>query len=101
MEMLFLSAHVTGDKGGDGSRCAECSLEGACVASGCGDSADGPDVCPLIFGLKGESDGQSLPMSEGDHVSCISAHDPQLSRLADAIAGRVGQQRFNVWFNNS
>src|SRR4051812_28970813 len=34
-------------------------------------------------------------------VSCISAHDPQLSRLADAIAQRVGQQRFNVWFNNS
>jgi chromosomal replication initiator protein len=34
-------------------------------------------------------------------VSCISAHDPQLQRLADAIAQRVGQQRFNVWFNNS
>src|SRR3954465_2563167 len=34
-------------------------------------------------------------------VSCISAHDPQLERLADAIAQRVGQQRFNVWFNNS
>jgi chromosomal replication initiator protein len=34
-------------------------------------------------------------------VSCISAHDPQLTRLADAIAQRVGQQRFNVWFNNS
>src|SRR5262249_34405663 len=25
----------------------------------------------------------------------------QLVRLADAIAQRVGQQRFNVWFNNS
>src|SRR5262245_29083512 len=34
-------------------------------------------------------------------VSCISAHDPQLVRLADAIAQRVGPQRFNVWFNNS
>ena len=34
-------------------------------------------------------------------MSCISAHDPQLARLADAIAQRVGQQRFNVWFNNS
>jgi chromosomal replication initiator protein len=32
---------------------------------------------------------------------CLAAHDPQLSRLADAIAQRVGQQRFNVWFNNS
>jgi chromosomal replication initiator protein len=34
-------------------------------------------------------------------VSCISAHDPQLVRLADAIAQRVGQQRFHVWFSNS
>jgi chromosomal replication initiator protein len=34
-------------------------------------------------------------------VSCISAHDPQLVRLADAIAQRVGPQRFNVWFHNS
>ncbi len=34
-------------------------------------------------------------------MSCISAHDPQVARLADAIAQRVGQQRFNVWFNNS
>jgi chromosomal replication initiator protein len=34
-------------------------------------------------------------------VSCVSAHDPQLVRLADAIAQRVGQQRFHVWFNNS
>lgn len=34
-------------------------------------------------------------------MSCISAHDPQLVRLADAIAQRVGQQRFHVWFNNS
>ncbi len=34
-------------------------------------------------------------------MTCISAHDPQLVRLADAIAQRVGQQRFHVWFNNS
>jgi chromosomal replication initiator protein len=34
-------------------------------------------------------------------VSCISAQDVQLARLADAIAQRVGQQRFHVWFNNS
>jgi len=38
---------------------------------------------------------------EGADVSCISAHDPQLTRLANAIAQRVGQQRFHVWFNNS
>ncbi|MCY2954263.1 MAG: chromosomal replication initiator protein DnaA [Planctomycetota bacterium] len=34
-------------------------------------------------------------------MSCISTHDPQLERLADAIAQRVGQQRFHVWFINS
>jgi chromosomal replication initiator protein len=34
-------------------------------------------------------------------VSCMSIQDPQLVRLADAIAQRVGQQRFHVWFNNS
>ena len=34
-------------------------------------------------------------------MSCIIAHDPQLTRLADAIAERVGQERFQVWFNNS
>jgi chromosomal replication initiator protein len=31
----------------------------------------------------------------------LTAHDPQLVRLADAIAQRVGPQRFHVWFNNS
>src|SRR4051795_7142059 len=41
------------------------------------------------------------PSSRRSLVSCISAHDPQLVRLADAIAERVGQQRFHVWFNNS
>ena len=34
-------------------------------------------------------------------MSCVSANDLQLARLADAIAQRVGQQRFHVWFNNS
>lgn len=34
-------------------------------------------------------------------MSCITAHDPQLARLATAIAQRVGPQRFHVWFNNS
>jgi len=34
-------------------------------------------------------------------VTCIVAPDPQLTRLAKAIAQRVGQQRFHVWFNNS
>ena len=34
-------------------------------------------------------------------MSCIAANDLQLARLADAIAQRVGQQRFHVWFNNS
>ena len=38
---------------------------------------------------------------EGVSVSCITAHDQQLARLANAIAQRVGQQRFHVWFNNS
>src|SRR5215203_6890557 len=39
--------------------------------------------------------------SEGVNVSCVTAYDPQLARLADAIAQRVGQQRFHVWFDNS
>ena len=34
-------------------------------------------------------------------MSCVTANDLQLARLADAIAQRVGQQRFHVWFNNS
>ena len=34
-------------------------------------------------------------------MSCVSANDVQLARLADAIAQRVGQQRFHVWFDNS
>jgi chromosomal replication initiator protein len=34
-------------------------------------------------------------------VSCVGTNDIQLARLADAIAQRVGQQRFHVWFNNS
>src|SRR6266480_4393768 len=46
-----------------------------------------------------------VPHSDGTEgvigVSCLTAHDPQLVRLADAIAQRVGPQRFHVWFNNS
>jgi len=34
-------------------------------------------------------------------VSLIGTQDHQLARLADAIAQRVGPQRFHVWFNNS
>jgi len=34
-------------------------------------------------------------------VSCIGPQNPQLVRLADAIAQRVGQQRFQVWFDSS
>jgi chromosomal replication initiator protein len=34
-------------------------------------------------------------------VSCVGTNDVQLARLADAIAQRVGHQRFHVWFNNS
>lgn len=44
--------------------------------------------------------GWSTTVKEID-VSCIGAHDPRLVRLADAIAQRVGQERFNVWFDNS
>src|ERR1700678_2042811 len=40
-------------------------------------------------------------LREGVGLSCISAHDPQLARLASAIAQRVGPQRFHVWFDNS
>ncbi len=32
-------------------------------------------------------------------MSLTSAHDPQLARLTDAIAQRVGPQRYKVWFN--
>src|SRR4051794_755970 len=45
--------------------------------------------------------GVPMERKETIDVSCISAHDPQLVRLADAIAERVGQHRFHVWFNNS
>lgn len=34
-------------------------------------------------------------------MSCLVAEDPQLHRLADVIAEKVGAQRFHVWFNNS
>ena len=32
-------------------------------------------------------------------TAATSPHDPQLIRLADAIAQKVGPQRFKVWFN--
>src|SRR3954464_7891802 len=66
-------------------------------------SAGNVTRAPLRFecaGGHGEAGaGGKLPRRSS--VSCISAHDPQLARLADAIAQRVGQQRFSVWFNNS
>ncbi len=34
-------------------------------------------------------------------MSCLTVQDPQLVRLADCIAGKVGPERFHVWFNNS
>src|SRR6187549_1647265 len=52
-------------------------------------------------GARGACGGHWLEIGRRSIVSCVSAHDPQLARLADAIAQRVGQQRFHVWFNNS
>ena len=34
-------------------------------------------------------------------MSCITGQDPQMLKLAEAIAEKVGQQRFRVWFNTS
>ncbi len=34
-------------------------------------------------------------------MTCVIDDDPQLVRLAHAIAARVGQQRFRVWFDRS
>lgn len=34
-------------------------------------------------------------------VSCVAGHDANLLKLANAIAARVGPQRFHVWFDNS
>src|SRR5206468_5038773 len=48
-----------------------------------------------VLGTTGAVDGKEIV------VSCLTVQDPQLARLADAIAQRVGQQRFHVWFNNS
>src|SRR5688572_30454417 len=46
--------------------------------------------------------GAVLPLPRKEIVvSCVGTNDAQLARLADAIAQRVGQQRFHVWFNNS
>ena len=34
-------------------------------------------------------------------MSILAADDPQVTRLTDAIAQRVGSQRYQVWFSNS
>ena len=34
-------------------------------------------------------------------MSCITGQDPNMLKLAEAIAEKVGQQRFRVWFNTS
>ncbi len=34
-------------------------------------------------------------------MSCLTLQDPQLIRLADSIAEKVGPERFHVWFDNS
>ncbi len=34
-------------------------------------------------------------------MSCLTVQDPQLVRLAESIAEKVGPERFHVWFNNS
>jgi chromosomal replication initiator protein len=34
-------------------------------------------------------------------VTCFDANDPNLVKLAQAIAKKVGAQRFHVWFDNS
>src|SRR6187549_3447306 len=52
-------------------------------------------------GARGACGGHWLEIGRSNRVSCISANDLQLARLADAIAQRVGQQRFHVWFDNS
>src|SRR2546430_6646758 len=75
--------------------------EKAFVAAGLG---AGEQVRIALAGWEAGCTGRRASLFSGwkeIDVSCISAHDPQLSRLADAIAQRVGQQRFNVWFNNS
>src|SRR5205823_7023936 len=50
-----------------------------------------------------ETGTQEIESSHGKEreVSCLSIQNMQLVRLADAIAQRVGSQRFHVWFNNS
>src|SRR5204862_1700628 len=57
--------------------------------------------CPRHADHVPRSEGTDKGMEGVIDVSCITAHDPQLARLADAIAQRVGPQRFHVWFNNS
>src|SRR3954467_14242819 len=55
-------------------------------------------MCPAIRPAR--ADGFRLRGKE-TVVSCVGTNDVQLARLADAIAQRVGPQRFHVWFNNS
>ena len=52
-------------------------------------------------GAVAESGTQGISCGRSARELRHGAHDPQLVRLADAIAQRVGQQRFHVWFNNS
>src|SRR4051794_38782840 len=61
-------------------------------------------ACARAAGGKGQARYRRLTRMSArkePRVSCIGAHDPQLARLANAIAQKVGQQRFHVWFNNS
>jgi chromosomal replication initiator protein len=51
------------------------------------------------MGTRGTATGSQT--GRRSDVSCIEAGDPQLARLADAIAQRVGAQRFHTWFDNS
>lgn len=53
------------------------------------------------WGRGGPRGRKGLRLGKEREVSCVIANDLQLARLADAIAQRVGQQRFHVWFNNS
>lgn len=55
---------------------------------------------------QGESDAavrsaKTVRKASAPAVSCVTAHDSNLVKLANAIAARVGPQRFHVWFDNS
>ncbi len=57
--------------------------------------------CARWVGLASETSLVSKTSTKEIDVSWTGTHDPQLTRLADAIAQRVGTQRFHVWFHNS